>query len=248
MLSAYRRYRLRLVRKRFASTPLREAFRAIYRERLWGGGDISESSGSGSGNEWTADYVQAISRLIKENGVELVVDLGCGDFRVGAEIVRLTDIQYVGVDIVPEVIEHHRRAHSASRVRFECLDITTDELPPAPLCLVRQVFQHLSNAEIQAALQNLRRTYKWIIVTEHQPSEYRLTNPNIDKPHGPDTRVVEGSGVFLDRPPFDQRVASILCTTRIDALGQRGDVLQTVVLVADPKQSKSVQSRESVGS
>jgi hypothetical protein len=73
---------------------------------------------------------------------------------------------------------------------------------------LRQVLQHLSNQEIERVLANCRR-YRWLIVTEHLPAATDVV-PNLDKPHGPDTRVYDRSGVFLEAPPFDLPVRILL--------------------------------------
>jgi len=208
LLRAYRDYRSSQVRARFGKYPLQEAFRKIYLERLWGGDETF--SGSGSASEVAEAYVAAIRRLIEERGVASVVDIGCGDFRIGRAIKAGSAISYCGVDIVPEIVARNAELFSAPDVRFVCADATRDELPRGDLCLVRQVLQHLSNEEIARALANLKRTYRLIAITEHQPVLARDSKPNLDKPHGPDTRLTDGSGVFVDRPPFNEAV-SVLC-------------------------------------
>lgn len=134
-----------------------------------------------------------------------MVDLGCGDFSVG-RLIASTGVRYLGVDVVDEVVGRNRDRHSAAGVDFVCLDITADELPAGDLCLVRQ---HLSNAEILAVLERTRH-YPFVIVTEHLPPEGVTMRPNIDKPHGADTRILDGSGVFLEEAPFRQRIVEIL--------------------------------------
>jgi len=83
------------------------------------------------------------------------------------------------------------------------LDITNDALPAADLCLVRQVFQHLSNAQILSALDKLS-PYPLALISEHVPRKPRVFN--LDKSQGPHIRASYGSGLYLDRPPFSCRV------------------------------------------
>ena len=105
-----------------------------------------------------------------------------------------------GVDIVPDLIEHNRANHGSERASFVCLDIVDGPLPAGDLCLLRQVLQHLNNEEIATVLEKLTN-YKWVLVTENV-SAGGMKFPNVDHVHGPDTRLVEGSGVFLTEPPF----------------------------------------------
>jgi hypothetical protein len=82
-------------------------------------------------------------------------------------------------------------------------------LPDGDLCLVRQVLQHLSNAEISKVLENVRK-YKYLIVTEHYPNPVIKMKPNLDIPHGPTVRLRYDSAVVLDKPPFNLKNTQLL--------------------------------------
>ena len=45
------------------------------------------------------------------------------------------------------------------------------------------------------------KKYKYIFITEGQPFKTKIYNE--DKPHGQDTRIYNGSGVYLEKPPFN---------------------------------------------
>jgi hypothetical protein len=55
----------------------------------------------------------------------------------GKGIVDATDVEYIGVDVVPELIEYHNQRSKNRRTHFQSADITKDSLPDADLCLVR---------------------------------------------------------------------------------------------------------------
>lgn len=133
-----------------------------------------------------------------------------------------TGVRYSGIDVVPELIEHHKNTVRNPRVRFFCADITNHRLPEGDLCLIRQVFQHLSNDEIAKALDNLAN-FSWILISEDVPRNPKSFNR--DKPHGPDVRGYCGSGVYLDKPPFSRQVRE-LWSLRL----REGAVLRTVLL------------------
>jgi SAM-dependent methyltransferase len=209
--SVLRRVRARRtsnLRERNATRSVKDVFREIYARNLWGGAPGKLCSGSGSAEEFAIPYAETIKRFVERHGLRTVVDLGCGDFSVG-RLIASTGIRYIGVDVVDEVVRRNRERYGSEGVDFVCLDITADELPPGDLCLVRQVLQHLSNAEILAVLERTRG-YPFVIVTEHLPPEGGALRPNIDKPHGEDTRLLEDSGVFLEEEPFRQRIVEIL--------------------------------------
>lgn len=201
----------------------KDAFRQVYATRNWGTSQSDEPFYSGAGSEGSAaeEYCQLVSQFVRDQGIRTIADLGCGDFRIGRRIAEQA-ARYVGVDIVPELVDYYQRHYSDERISFQCCDITSDALPEAELCLVRQVLQHLSNAEVESALRNISR-YRWAMVSEHVPVSPRSFNQ--DKPHGPDIRGYYGSGVYPDKPPFSRRASRVWETALED-----GSVLRTVLL------------------
>jgi SAM-dependent methyltransferase len=192
-------------RKRSAS----EVFDEIYKKNKWGGNFGESFSGTGSVGASAVDYISTINNFISANRINSVLDIGCGDFRVGINI--LCD-KYIGIDVAPTVIEKNKKRFGSSARDFMCLDAAGSEpLPQAQLCLIRRVLQHLSNAQISAILAKLD-AFPYVIVTEHQPGEQDLVSVNLDKVHGPFTRLFSGSGVYLDHPPFNLNVELLLET------------------------------------
>ncbi|MBV8807234.1 MAG: class I SAM-dependent methyltransferase [Acidobacteriaceae bacterium] len=161
----------------------RDVFSTVYEERIFGSAPgQTYYSGDGSGEQFANSYVELVADQIAQHGITSVVDLGCGDFRIGSRIAPLVS-QYRGIDIVPKVDRIQHAHHGSEHVRFECLDIVDDPLPAADLYLIRQVFQHLNNPEILSVLNNLT-VYRWSIITENIPSG-EVSCPNVDHVHGP---------------------------------------------------------------
>jgi SAM-dependent methyltransferase len=201
--------RLRGLRGRqriYSDLPLPEAFRRIYRTKTWGDDGERFHSGSGSRGQACEQYCASVIEFIRNHRVTSVADLGCGDFSVGRRIVEATGVRYIGIDVVPELIEHHKNTVRNPLVSFQCADITSDPLPAAGLCLIRQVLQHLDNQEIAKALANLGG-FSWVLISEHVPVHPKSINR--DKPHGPDVRVRYGSGVYVEQPPFSMPAAEL---------------------------------------
>jgi SAM-dependent methyltransferase len=194
------------------------AFQAAYGRGQWGVEEGTQFfSGIGSRGAVVDAYVQCISGILESHARELgrplkVVDLGCGDFSVGRQLLdQVPDMTYVGCDIVPELIEAHAASVKDARAAFRHLDIVTDELPEGDVYLVRQVLQHLSNADIGRVLKKLGR-YPAVYITEGYPVTVEGP-PNPDKPSGPgvrwDWRTGRGRGIELDAPPFGLRVQEV---------------------------------------
>ncbi|MGH9867789.1 MAG: class I SAM-dependent methyltransferase [Candidatus Polarisedimenticolia bacterium] len=205
--NAYLRMRVARQRRHNQAETLESVFTRIYENHAWGGSPGDYCSGSGSSERHADRYAEAVRGFIRERGIGAVVDLGCGDFVVGRRIVA-NDVSYVGVDLVDSLVRRNRELYGTERVTFQRLDITTEDLPPGDLCLVRQVLQHLSNAEIAAVLARIAR-YRYVLVTEHYPAPSVRSVPNKDKPHGADTRIYDDSAVCLDQPPFNLRGLSL---------------------------------------
>jgi SAM-dependent methyltransferase len=185
-----------------AKTPA-EIFEAVYRRRIWGGSEAQDFySGEGSNDPGVVGpYVEAVAEFLSSlPRPPRVVDLGCGDFNVGSQL-RSYCSEYVACDIVQSLIERNRVKFSELDVDFRVLDIASDPLPNGDVVFIRQVLQHMSNAQIQALLPKLR-PFRWAVITEHTSSDPGFV-PNVDKPPGPGIRVPHGSGVVLGAPPFN---------------------------------------------
>jgi SAM-dependent methyltransferase len=201
-----------------------EAFSAIYRSHAWGSlQNRPYCSGDGSIREdAVGPYCEMIRDFIACNGIKRVVDLGCGDFAVASRLV-CSAVHYTGIDVVPDLIRYNQERFGSHAVEFRCINIIDDELPQGDLCLVRQVFQHLSNAQILKTLKSLGR-YRYVIATEHVYEGGGLRR-NRDKPQGPGTRLPKRSGVFLESPPFNCPAKLILQVPLAE-----NEILRTVVI------------------
>mgnify|MGYP003110238678 CR=1 FL=1 len=176
----------------------------IYEKNLWGGGDRDFYSGDGSHHsELTDPYIQVVRTFLRSFDSALVVcDLGCGDFNVGRQLISSAK-KYVAVDIVSDLIEHNKKTFKAANLEFHCLDIATDALPPGDCAILRNVLQHLSNADIEQIVPKLSG-FDHVIVTEHVPEGD--FSPNADIISGQGIRLKKESGVDLTAPPFNFRV------------------------------------------
>jgi hypothetical protein len=189
-----------LFEDRHTKATLRDTFIDIYTNNKWGGCQGEYFSGSGSIDSSVNNYARTIKEFIIQKNIKQVIDLGCGDFRVGRQLL-IPMVNYICIDIVPDLVEHNKKIYNIENVTFLCLNIVEDELPDAELCLIRQVLQHLSNYEILQILKKCRK-YKYIIATEHLLPANMIKFKNRDKIHGADTRLKYNSGVYLDKPPF----------------------------------------------
>jgi SAM-dependent methyltransferase len=182
----------------------------------------------GSETEFARQFADFLNAFVDERGVKSIVDLGCGDFRVG-QLIERPGIRYTGVDVVDALVHRNQERSGRDRIEFRTIDILQDELPDGDLCVLRQVLQRLSNTEIQKILHKLNG-YKFSIVAKHHPAPARLTVENLDRQTRFDTRIESGSGVFLEKPPFGVASAKVLKRLSIPPLRDPGEILTVYLL------------------
>ncbi len=206
LLDSWRRYRFNIEQNAVRGRPLDEVFNEIYARGTWkpSGSDALYHSGPGSVAGVTEGYEAFVAGYIDADpSIHRIIDIGCGDFQVSQRILaRLKKpVSYVGCDIASLVVADNQARHGVEGcIAFRTLNVATDPLPPGDIVTIREVFQHLSNGTILAALANLRGSFKRAIITEAVP----LTpfQPNLDIASGYRTRDGLKSGVYLELAPF----------------------------------------------
>ena len=208
IINAYQNLKLLVLSQINQKRTTEEVFSRIYRESLWKSGTETEQefcSGRGSHVESIVEpYKKVIIDFLASyppSSKPRIVDLGCGDFNVGNAFINYSS-EFIGIDVVPDLIKHHNSSNYGSHVKFICSNIIEDDLPPGDICFIRQVLQHLSNQQISKILGKLNQ-YKIVFITEMYPTNSAVVIPNRDKNHGKGIRMSNNSGVYLDQPPFD---------------------------------------------
>lgn len=206
--------------------PTKRAMEQIYEMNLWGGNKVDFYSGEGSHHpELIVPYIAALKSFLSSFEEPLIVcDLGCGDFNVGKELMKYTK-QYIAVDIVPKLIKRNKEKFKAENLAFHCLDIAKDDLPAGDCVILRQVLQHLSNAEVQQVVKKLPN-FKYVILTEHLPEGDFISNKDIISGQG--IRLKKQSGLNLLAPPFNLKVKEEQQLLAIKANNDKG-VIATIL-------------------
>jgi hypothetical protein len=143
---------------------LRQRFQRIHDGNLWGAAE--STSGLGSELDATAALRTELPRLLAGLGIISLLDAPCGD--AGWINRSGLDVRYVGIDIVPDLIERLQAAAAAGEISGAYLlaDITRDSLPRCDAILCRDCLVRLSLANIERALANFRRSgATWLIAT-----------------------------------------------------------------------------------
>jgi Methyltransferase domain len=150
--------------KSFAGLNLAQRFHRIHDSNLWG----AEESTSGLGSELDATAVlrAELPRLLARLRAASLLDAPCGD--AGWINAASLNVRYVGVDIVPALVERLQSRVAAGDIGgdYRFADITRDPLPRCDAILCRDCLVHLSFANVERAVANFARSgAAWLIAT-----------------------------------------------------------------------------------
>ena len=154
----------RVLRAEIESLGLAERFELLHELGIYHGAE--SRSGDASSMAETAALREALPELLRRWRVRSLLDLPCGDF-YWMRTVDLGEVDYVGVDVVPELIETNRRSFGGPRRRFELCDATRDPLPAADLVLCRDLLIHLSLADIRRLLERVAASGARLLLVSH---------------------------------------------------------------------------------
>ena len=162
--------RLRRRRGRYVEhmdmSQLPQVFSSIYENRVWieERGQLS-LSGAGSTADATRSIGVALSRFLKETGCKRLVDIGCGDFSWMRDVEG--DFEYLGIDVVPSLVENNNRIYGSTRRRFVCLDVTSQPIERwGDVAICREVLFHLSLKNAQGLLRHIKKAdFRHVLLT-----------------------------------------------------------------------------------
>ena len=98
----YRRWRSAMISIKFKKMNNKEIFTEIYKTNHWR--SLESISGSGSESTQATELIQNLEELLKDLKIKTLLDIPCGDLN-WMKKVNLSNIDYVGADIVEELIE-----------------------------------------------------------------------------------------------------------------------------------------------
>ncbi len=153
-------------KKMLRANSIEERFNIIYRENHWS----SEESISGDGSEieYTHNLRKWLIKKIGELGIKKLVDAPCGDFNWMKLVVQEVDINYIGIDIVQDIITANNSLYKEANISFDVGNICEDTLPACDLLIVRDCLFHLSFEDIDKFLKNISNLeYKYLLTTNH---------------------------------------------------------------------------------
>ncbi len=176
--------------RRLRSMTVEARFVEIFRNNGWAG--TESVSGLGSDSQQTRIIRRELPPLLRALNVCSVLDLPCGDYAWMRDV-DLDGIDYLGADIVSELIENCSKHYAKNGVRFRQLNLLTDELPKVDLVFCRDCLVHLSVDDIFMALRRICASQ----------SEYLLTTTFPGRTENRDIVTGQWRAINLELPPFE---------------------------------------------
>ncbi len=173
---------------------VKDKFSHIYDTNHWSGGN--SVSCAGSNKVQTSFISEQLPLVLKEFGINTLLDLPCGDFN-WMNSINLEVENYIGGDIVDEIVNSNSKKYANNFRKFEIFDLTNDSLPDADLLLCRDCFVHLSFVDIFMAIENIKRSNITYLLT----TSFTNCRENFDITTG-DWRVLnlENAPFYLPKP------------------------------------------------
>ena len=168
----------------------KEIFTEIYKKNKWG--DKDSYSGSGSNIKQTKNILKELPKVVRKYQINSILDLPCGDFYWMKEY-DFRNLDYVGADIVSDLVEQNIKNFSSKNIKFKNLDLISNDLPHCDLLFCRDCLVHFSFDDIFRALKNIKRSkFKYFMTTN-----FLDTDSNINIPTG------AWRTINLCKPPFN---------------------------------------------
>jgi SAM-dependent methyltransferase len=145
-----------------------QVFARIYKENRWNSDE--SASGKGSTLKSTELLRGRLSSLLRDLDIRTLVDAPCGDLNWMRHL-DYTFSEYIGVDIVPDLVQRLRNEIVAPNWRFIVGDISSDVLPAADALLCRDCLGHLPYELALCAIENWKRAGFTYIITTTFPGE-----------------------------------------------------------------------------
>ncbi len=148
-----------------------QVFTHIYANNVWG--DAESASGVGSNLEQTRLLRAKLPVLLRELGVQRLLDIPCGDFHWLSRV-DLGVASYLGADIVAALVAanqaRHGRDEPGRSIAFTAMDLLAGPLPCVDLVLCRDCLVHLSNDDVRQALRQIKRSGSTHLLTTTYPT------------------------------------------------------------------------------
>jgi len=128
----------------------KDTFTHIYDNYVWN----SKESVSGSIYEYHIPLIKHITKFIKDNNIKSILDVCCGDFNWMKDV-DLSNITYLGVDVVDDLIKVNNEIYSSDSISFKVSDATNESFDKYDLVICKDCLYHLPYKESKQIINNI---------------------------------------------------------------------------------------------
>jgi SAM-dependent methyltransferase len=189
-VSAYARTKERVLSSYRGEEYVKDVFSYIYDQNDWQ--NPESRSGRCATVEATERVRQQLPLLLQKFGVRSMLDAPCGDFN-WMQHTELDLDNYIGADIVPDMIKRNQKLYARPVREFRRLDITKDKIPTVDLIFSRDCLIHLSLHYMAKAIANFKKS----------GSRYLLTTTYTSHSKNTDIRTGDCRFINLQIAPFN---------------------------------------------
>ena len=142
-----------------------DIFSRIYEDRVWVVQDEQDSaSGTGSTKIATSELIQQLTTFLRKVDCRNLVDIGCGDYNWMQHVTG--EFNYLGIDVVPDLIASHQHEYGNAKREFLCMDAIKSPIPSGDVAICREVLFHLSFRDGLQMLHNIKAAgFKYVMLT-----------------------------------------------------------------------------------
>ena len=158
---------------------------------------LESLSGLGSCTDTTQDIRRELPEIFKKYEIKSFIDAPCGDF-FWMKMINLEGIKYTGFDVVTELVATNNDKYAFTKnISFKLKDIINDKLPKADLILCRDFLFHISNENINKAIENFKASGATYLLATY--FDYTLFNTDI----APEDRGVGFRKINIEIEPIN---------------------------------------------
>lgn len=133
-----------------------ERFTEIYEKNAWKGSE--SKSGPGSSVAKNLQLLKNLEGFCKEHHIKKIVDCGCGDFNWMKKFDFSLIDEYVGCDIVKDLITSNTELYANKVIKFKQANVIEDEIENGDLIICKDVLFHLSFEDVLCAIENFKKS------------------------------------------------------------------------------------------
>jgi len=171
----------RFIERKLKNISEKNRFTLFYKSGYWRSTSKESFSGAGSSIQATEEIRRELSIFLKKYNIKSILDVPCGDWYWMKEV-DLQGINYIGGDIVDDIVELNNLNYLSNTVKFKVIDIVNDPLPKSDLIFVRDCFVHLKDDDIILALKNIVKSgSKYLATTTFPNSINNKSDVNKDR-------------------------------------------------------------------